>query len=591
MIRRTLLALALAASAAQAQSIRLFELRFDRAQANFGASLSALGDVDRDGFLDMLAAAPLDDAGGSSDAGTLVVISGRDGHAIRRFDGHLAYEEFGGSVAAAGDVDGDGAPDFVVGAPGATRNGATAAGYVRLVNSDSRAVLWEISGTSSGERLGSAVARAGDLDGDGVADFAIGSPGKSPAGRDHAGAVFLVSGATGQVLREIDGAAAGDQLGSSLARLGDVDGDRVPDVLAGAPTADRPGRADCGSARVFSGATGALLWAFDGPESGIAAGTSVAGLGDVSGDGVPDVAVGAPRARPAGLLAAGSTFVLSGATGAMVRRIDGTAANADFGTSVAGAGDLDGDGQDDVAIGAPRGDGTGRVDVFSVASGARIAAFAGVEAGDRFGSAIANVGDVTGDGGDELLVGAPAASPSGLSAAGSACLVTFDPVLRALAGRVDTGHGRLAVDVLRANGSAGGPMRLLDVDRGAPFTLTLANPPSRAGHHSRYALYGWIGLPSGATLAQHPLDLGLMAFPSPVTGGAPQPRVIFNTLHHDTILGTPTLPSVPAPATLVSLRPGVLLPGDATLQGLIKDENASNTLGVSITNGIRLRIR
>src|SRR5262245_37538612 len=146
MTRRLFLAVALLAPAAFAQPIRLFELRFDRSQALFGSSVSALGDLDGDGFLDVLAAAPLDDVGGRSDGGTLVIISGRDGSPLRRFDGHVAYEEFGAALTAAGDVDGDGSPDFVVGAPGASRNAASGAGYTRLVNAQTRATLWEISG-------------------------------------------------------------------------------------------------------------------------------------------------------------------------------------------------------------------------------------------------------------------------------------------------------------------------------------------------------------------------------------------------------------------------------------------------------------
>ncbi|MBI1853024.1 MAG: FG-GAP repeat protein [Planctomycetes bacterium] len=586
----------MACATARAQETRLFELRFDRAQAAFGSSVSALGDLDGDGFVDVLAAAPFDDFGGRTDSGTIVVISGRDGTALRRFEAHLSYEEFGAALAAAGDADGDGSPDFVVGAPGASRNGFQGAGYSRLVNAQTRATVWEIAGASSNERLGSAIARIGDLDGDGVADFAIGAPGKSPGGRDHAGAVILVSGRTGSIVREIDGAFAGDQLGASLARLGDVDGDHVPDVLAGAPTADAPSRPDCGSVRVFSGATGGQIFRFDGPESGISAGASVAGLGDVNGDGVPDVLVGAPRARPGGRIGAGSAFVLSGATGGILRRLDGAASNADFGAEVCGAGDVDGDGLDDVAIGAPRDDGAAGLDAgivyfFSGATGASVLALEGLGEGDRFGAALADVGDVTGDHGQELLVGAPSASPSGLTAAGAACLVTFDPVVRALAGRVDTGHGGSAVDVLFVNGGVGGPQRLADVDRTAPFAMTLSGPPSRVGHRSRYVLYGWLGLPTRATLVPHPLDLGSMAFATPISGGSRQPRVIFNTLGHEVIVGTPTLPSAPAPTTIVSLPPHVLRAADATLQGIIKDENASNTLGVSITNGIRLRIR
>ena len=141
-----------------------------------------------------------------------------------------------------------------------------------------------------GREFGLALAGVGDVDGDGVPDLAVGAP--------EQGRVFLFSGATGQRLRTLNNPTpqAGARFGRALAGVGDVDGDGVPDLTVGAPGQDVEGRDTQGQVFLFSGATGQQLRTLNNPtpQAGARFGRELAGVGDVDGDGVSDLAVGAP---------------------------------------------------------------------------------------------------------------------------------------------------------------------------------------------------------------------------------------------------------------------------------------------------------
>ncbi|MFQ5694327.1 MAG: integrin alpha, partial [Nitrospinota bacterium] len=123
---------------------------------------------------------------------------------------------------------------------------------------------FQFNGQEAIDELGSSVAAAGDVDGDGFADVIVGAPLANPGLHADAGSAFVFSGASGKRLLRLDGLLSGDALGSSVAGAGDVDGDGFADLIVGAPLADPNGNADSGSAFVFSGATGSLIWRFDG---------------------------------------------------------------------------------------------------------------------------------------------------------------------------------------------------------------------------------------------------------------------------------------------------------------------------------------
>src|SRR5262249_30997132 len=145
--------------------------------------------------------------------------------------GDKTNQYFGQSVAVLGDIDGDGIDDLVAGGPGQMYF-SSVTGLVRILSGADGSILSTIPGLSVGDQFGTWVATLGDLDLDGTLDYVVGAPGVDVTGSES-GAVYAISGATGYTFYELDGAAAGDRLGCSVAALGDVDGDGFGDFVAG----------------------------------------------------------------------------------------------------------------------------------------------------------------------------------------------------------------------------------------------------------------------------------------------------------------------------------------------------------------------
>ncbi len=166
------------------------------------------------------------------------------------------------------------------------------------------------------------------------------------------------------------------------------------------------------------------------------------------------------------------------------------------------------------------------------------------------------------------------------------------PIRRCLKGGVNAGRGTLS-NVLFVNGSAGDSLnRFLTLAPGSPLSITMIQPPSRAGRspESHFALFGWRALPRGAALVSLPLETGCLVLPIPVTGRSPQPRRTWNNIGFGAYLGEPDEPSSPAPSTVVNLPNGLARPVTFTLQGLIRDDGSAGRRRVSPTNGIVVRI-
>ena len=370
---------------------------------NFGVSVASAGDVNNDGVPDLIIGADLDDIGGMN-RGSARVVSGANGATLHTFLGDAAGDFFGHSVAGVGDVDGDGFDDLLVGAWVADPNGSES-GFARLLSGADGSILRTFPGDSVGDRMGSSVAAAGDVDGDGVGDLIVGATLDDDGGL-NAGSARVFSGATGAVLWTFHGTEPADNFGTSVASAGDVDGDGRADLIVGAWQANGVAGANAGLAQVFSGATGALLHTFTGGTGADQFGVSVASLGDIDGDGLADLAVGANLADAMGLNS-GSVTAFSGATGAVLWSINGSAGGDLFGTSIANAADVDGDGVDDLIIGAPEDNATaGSARLVSGATGGTIATFDGDDSGDNFGFSVSGAGDLNGDGFADLIVGA-----------------------------------------------------------------------------------------------------------------------------------------------------------------------------------------
>ena len=286
-----------------------------------------------------------------------------------------------------------------------------------------------MDGDTDGESFGQAVSDIGDINGDGIPDILVGAPfdtgfitGQRP-GQSH-----VRSGADGSTITlpfplNTFGAADGDEFGASVDGLPDIDGDGVADMIIGAPQGSS---AFAGYARVISGGTG-LIISNPAPTPGSSPNVQVGGFGydvsdagDVNADGVNDYIVGAPFTTVNGGQHRGMAQVYSGATGANIlftasggalTGIYGTGTLSYTGISVGSAGDWNGDGWDDVLCGAYNPTGVGFVRVYSgrwlsTASGTSVlASLQGNGPNDGFGISCHRAGDVNGDGLGDVIVG------------------------------------------------------------------------------------------------------------------------------------------------------------------------------------------
>ncbi len=332
----------------------------------FGRGLAGIGDLDGDGVMDLVVGAPLDDDGGSDRGAVYVLFLNADGtvrsqRKISDTSGGLAAtlddgDEFGLSVAAPGDVDGDGLPDVAVGA-WADDDGGSARGavYVLFLNADGTVrAEQKISDTAGGlgatlddlDRFGIAVGGLGDIDGDGVGDLAVGADRDDDGGVDRGAVYILRLNADGTVkaeqkISDLTGGFAtaldsNDWFGTAVAGLGDVDGDGVVDLAVGAG-ADDDGGIDRGAVYLLSlqadgtvkagqkisDTTGGLTATVD-DDDGL--GSAAVSLGDLDSDGLLDLAVGAPNDDDGGT-DRGAVYALdlTSSTAAVVDAIDDAA--------------------------------------------------------------------------------------------------------------------------------------------------------------------------------------------------------------------------------------------------------------------------
>ncbi len=403
----------------------------DQSGDEVGHSVGSAGDVNHDGFDDVIVGAPHDTYGVSTEGVAYVFYGSFPGLSDVpdwQIGGGQQGALFGASVAGAGDVNGDDYDDVIVGAPG-YKNGQTRTGAAFVFHGASWGLQptpdWTFVGDQKDENLGISVGPAGDVNGDGYDDVIVGAPWYSD-GQPNEGAVFVFFGSDSGLGMTPDWLVRGEQayatLGASVGTAGDVNGDGYSDVIVGTPNYDVAGT-DEGAAFVFYGSdTGPGAspgWAAYGDQEKGQFGASVGTAGDVNGDGYDDVIVGMPDRDEgqktevgAALVFHGSEDGLSASHGWMVA---GDQEGARFGAAVATAGDVDGDGFDDVVVGAPLySDGEKQEGVAFVFHGSPAgphlqAAWraGGDKAETEFGSSVSTAGYVTGDGYADLVVGAP----------------------------------------------------------------------------------------------------------------------------------------------------------------------------------------
>jgi hypothetical protein len=407
------------ASALHAQS-KLYDWSGGTASENVAITVRGAADLDGDARGDVLVGLPYKNVGSVVQAGRVEVRSGATGLLLRTHeDGALPGDRFGDSVCSLGDVDGDGRGDYAVGMPQIHDSAAdphyAQPGAVRVYSGASGALLWAQSGAFAQQRYGADVSAAGDWNGDGVPDLLVGAPGSGPASPANSH-VHVRSGSTGALLADLSYFHPQDiyahWVGAVVSGVGDLDLDGSVDAIA----------SDAVMQLVrWSGATGASAFVetrYPCPFASCAGTvtnnfTSLAWAGDYNGDGYQDFAEGTTWTKHIASSGGGSVRVYSGATNGTLAIIDKQASYDATGHAVAGLGDVNGDGYGDLLVGAPGnhpiGLTAGEVRVYAGHTKALLYELPWPPqpccGGQGYGSSVSLADDMNGDGRSDFLVG------------------------------------------------------------------------------------------------------------------------------------------------------------------------------------------
>ncbi|WYL95077.1 MAG: hypothetical protein HEQ35_15580 [Gloeotrichia echinulata IR180] len=463
-----------------------------------GFSVSNAGDINGDGLDDILISSPGAGSNGSASGQNYVVFGSSPGFPASldlstlngsngfQINGIAAGDQSGYSVSGAGDINGDGIDDIIIGAnladPTGTLSGQSylifgrASGFSPILDLSTLngSNGFKINGIAPGDRSGTSVSRAGDINGDGIDDVIIGARSASPNGtasgqsyvifgrKDGFDSDFDLATLDGSNGFIINGEAEGDNSGVSVSDAGDINGDGIDDLIVGASTGPigpapfNPNNSSSGKSYVIFGKRGGFSsnielstlngsngFKINGVSPDDRSGYAVSSAGDINGDGLDDLLIGSYFASPNGISYAGQSYVVFGSRNGFAANLDLSTLNgsngfkingiAEFdvsGAAVSSAGDINGDGLDDLLIGAPYASPNGfrsgqsyvvfgsrkgfSADLdLSTLNGSNGFKINGILPVDIAGVAVSTAGDINGDGFDDLLIGAAYASPNG----------------------------------------------------------------------------------------------------------------------------------------------------------------------------------
>ncbi len=431
------------------------ELTGEDDRDNLGTALAGAGDLDSDGYDDVLIGTEGYDDGGSN-VGAAFVVAGPLSGSVGMESAWTAAivgsdpSDYLGSALASGDWDSDGVPDLWIGADGDDLGGTNSGAVFLLLGPVSGTVSAELAAYASfvgasGDRAGGAIANAGDVDGDGVDDMVVGA---TEVGDSNTGGAWVVLGGSSGSWDlanawPLTGEAANDSAGHAVSGAGDTNGDGYEDLLVGAFENDGDGsKVDRGAAYLVLGSSSQPITelasaeaVFLGYKIGDCAGYAVSAAGDVDEDGLGDVAIGAPcldyNVGTYGYGDEGAVYVYPGgsisgsvsmSTGSgYLLRVRGDGYKGEFGASLAPAGDVDGDGRPDLLAGSTAFDnainsGVEEMGAFYLLLAAELTGgfssdvgvkFRGVTDNSEAGYAVSGAGDFNGTGADEVIVSAP----------------------------------------------------------------------------------------------------------------------------------------------------------------------------------------
>ncbi len=412
----------------------------DQEHAYFGASVAPAGDVNGDGYSDVIVGAPNYDAGSPREGGAWLYHGSASGLATGAAWSAVSDQDFavfGMSVSTAGDVNGDGYSDVIVGAPqyDAPDDEGRAFVYHGSASGLATSPAWTSESDQDGAQFGGSVgpfllwgapglSAAGDVNGDGYGDVVVAAP-HLDNGQLSEGRVHLYHGSSTGLSTSASWTGESDQetalFGWSVSSAGDLNGDGYGDVIVGAYGYSN-GQVDEGRAYVYHGSVAGLApsaaWTGESDQASALFGSSVSTAGDVNGDGYGDVIVGAYD-HDNGDTGEGRAYVFHGSGSGLAPGASWTAESdqefAYFGVSVSAAGDVNGDGYGDALVAALLYDNgqedEGRAYVFHGSAGGLSAdatwtALSG-QGGSRFGNSVSSAGDVNADGFGDVIVGAP----------------------------------------------------------------------------------------------------------------------------------------------------------------------------------------